>query len=149
MNTISSISTKKGQPSVSPYDLAKRWGIGLEKAKKILLHTTQRGLRTTPNSLLSQRYGTNDQMFRCKRLSTDIFTDTMFVVIKSHCVNTCVQIYVHRNTRCKAYPMKTKGEAHHSLSLLFSHEGVPKTLITDGAKEQVMGKIRQTVRQAD
>ena len=64
VNTISSISTKKGKPSVLPYDLAKRWGIGLETAKKTMLHTTQRGLHTTPNPLLSQRYRTNDQMFR-------------------------------------------------------------------------------------
>ena len=141
VNTISSISTKKGKLSVSPYDLAKRWGIGLETAQKTLLHTMQRGLHTTPNPLLSQRYRTNDRMLRYKRLSTDIFTDTMLVGIKSHCRNTCAQIYMHRNTWCKAYLMKTKGEAHHSLSLLFSHEGVPKTLIMDGAKEQVMGEF--------
>ena len=141
MNTISSISTKKGKPSVSPYDLAKRWGIGLETAKKTLLRTTQRGLHTTPNPLLSQRYRTNDRMFRYKRLSTDIFTDTMLAGIKSHCRNTCMQIYAHRNTCCKAYPMKTKGEAHHLLSSLFLHEGVLKTLIMDGAKEQVMGEF--------
>ena len=66
VNTISSISTRKGKPSVSPYDLAKRWGIGLETVKKTLLHTTQRGLHTAPNPLLSQRYRTNDQMFRYK-----------------------------------------------------------------------------------
>ena len=36
-------------------------------------------------------------------------------------MNTCTQIYAHRNTWCKAYPMKTKEEAHHSLSLLFLH----------------------------
>ena len=123
VNTISSISTKKGKPSVSPYDLANRWGIGLETAKKTLLHTTQRGLCTVPNPLLSQRYRTNDQMFRYKRLSTDIFTDTMLVGIKSHHGNTCTQVSAHRNTWCKAYPMKTKGEAHHLLSLLFLHEG--------------------------
>ena len=105
VNTISSISTKKGRPSVSPYDLAKRRGIGLETAKKTLLCTTQRGLHTTPNPLLSQRYRTNDWMFRYKRLSTDIFTDTMLVGIKSHCRNTCMQIYAHRNTWCKAYPI--------------------------------------------
>ena len=119
VNTISSISTKKGKPSVLPYDLAKRWGIGLETAKKTLLHTTKRGLHTAPNPLLSQRYRTNDWMFRYKRLSTDIFTDTMLVRIKSHRGNTCAQIYAHRNTWCKVHPMKTKGEAHHSLSLLF------------------------------
>ena len=118
VNTISSISTKKGKPSVSPYDLAKRWGIGLETAKKTLLHTMQRGLRTTPNPLLSQRYRTNDQMFRFKRLSTDIFTDTMLVRIKSHCRNTCTQIYMHRNTWCKAYPMKTKEK--HTIHFLCS-----------------------------
>ena len=44
VNTISTISTKKGKPSVLPYDLAKRWGIGLKTAKKTLLHTAQRGL---------------------------------------------------------------------------------------------------------
>ena len=102
--------------------LARRWGIELETAKKTLLYTAQRGLRTTPTPLLSQRYRMNDRMFRYKRLSTDIFTATMLVRIKSHCGNTCMQIYAHRNTWCKAYPMKTKGEAHHSLSFLILHE---------------------------
>ena len=88
-------------------------------------------------------------MFRYKRLPTDIFTYTMLFRIKSHRGNTCMQIYTHRNTWCKAYPMKTNGEAHHSLSLLFSHEGAPKTLIMDGAIEQVMGKFLRTARQAD
>ena len=45
--------------------------------------------------------------------------------------------------------MKTKGDGHHSLSLLFLHEGVLLTLIMDGAKEQVMGKFRQKAGQAD
>ena len=45
--------------------------------------------------------------------------------------------------------MKTKGEVHHSLSLLFSHEGVLKTLIMDGAREQVMGEFCRKARQAD
>ena len=146
---ISSISIKNGKPSVSPYDLAKRWGIGLETAKKTLLRTTQRGLCTAPDPLLSQRYRTNDWMFRYKRLSTDIFTDTMLVRIKSHHGNTCAQIYAHQNTWCKAYPMKTRGEVHHLLSLLFLHEGVPKTLIMDGVREQVMGEFHQKARQAD
>ena len=88
-------------------------------------------------------------MFRYKRLSTNIFTDTMMVRIKSHRRNTCTQVYAHRNVWCKVYPMKTKGEAHHSLSLLFSHEGVPKTLIMDGVREQVMDEFRRKARQAD
>ena len=140
VNMISSISTKKGKPSVELYDLAKRWGIGLETTKKTLLCTTQRGLHTAPNPLLSQRYRTNDRMFRYKRLSTNIFSDTM-LGIRSHCKNTCAQVYAHRNMWCKTYPMRRKGEAHHLLSLLFSHEGVPKTLI--------MGEFYRKARQAD
>ena len=42
-----------------------------------------------------------------------------------------------------------KGEAHHLLSLLFSHEGVLKTLIMDGVREQVMGEFHRKARQAD
>ena len=45
--------------------------------------------------------------------------------------------------------MKTKRDVHHSLSLLFLHEGVPKTLIMDGAREQVMGEFHRKARQAD
>ena len=88
-------------------------------------------------------------MFRYMRLSTDIFTHTMLVRIKSRCGYTCEQIYTHSNTWCKAYPTKTKGEAHHSLSLLFTYEGVLKTHIMDGAKEQVMGEFNRKARQAD
>ena len=39
---VSSVNTKKGKGEVTPYDLAKRWNIGLETAKKTLLKTTQR-----------------------------------------------------------------------------------------------------------
>ena len=57
VNMISSISTKKGKPSVWPSDLAKRWGIGLEAAKKTLLHKTQRVLGTAPNPLFPRGIG--------------------------------------------------------------------------------------------
>ena len=50
---MSSVNTKKGRAEVTPYDLAKRWNFGLERAKRTLLKTTQRGLRTSPNPLLS------------------------------------------------------------------------------------------------
>ena len=56
---VSHVNTKQGRAEVTPYDLAKRWNIGLE--------TTQRGLRTSPNPLLSQWYSTNDRMLRYMR----------------------------------------------------------------------------------
>ena len=70
---VSGVNTKKGNAEVTPYDLAKRWNIGLETAKKTLFETNQRGLRTSPNPLLSQWYSTNDRMLRYRRLPVDLF----------------------------------------------------------------------------
>ncbi len=37
--------------------------------------------------------------------------------------------------------MKTKGEAHESLSLMFQHEGVPPSMVMNGLKEQTLGQF--------
>ena len=146
---VSVVNTKNGKAEVASYDLVKRWNIGLETAKRTLLKTTQRGLRTSPNPLLSQWYSTNDGMLRYRRLPVDLFTDTLDAGIVSHRANKYAQVYAHRNTWCKAYAMATKSDAHETLSLLFAQEGVPSTLVMDGAREQVMGEFRHNSRQAD
>ena len=38
---VSGVNMKKGKANVTPYDLAKRWNIGLETAKRTLLETTE------------------------------------------------------------------------------------------------------------
>ena len=45
--------------------------------------------------------------------------------------------------------MARKSDAQETLSLLFAQEGVPSTLVMDGAREQVMGEFRRKARQAD
>ena len=45
--------------------------------------------------------------------------------------------------------MKRKGEAHQALSTLFRNEGVPPTLVMDGANEQVKGEFRKKIQQVD
>ena len=134
---------------MTPYDLAKRWNITLETAKRTLLKTTKRGLRTSPNPLLSQQYMTNNTILRYRRLHVDLFTDTFEAGIVSHRGNRYAQVYAHRNTWCKAYPMAKKSDAHETLSLSFAQERVPSTLVMDGAREQVMGEFRHKARQAD
>ena len=69
--------------------------------------------------------------------------------IISHRGNRYTQVYAHRNTWCKAYPMAKKSDAHVTLSLLFAQEGVPSTLVMDRAREQAMGEFRHKARQAD
>ena len=142
------VNTKKRKTEVTPYDLAKRWNIGLETAKKTLLKTTLRGVRTSPSPLLSQWYSTNDRILRYRRLPVDLFTDIIEPVIVSHRGNRYTQIYAHRNTWCKAYLMAKKAmHMRHCHSCL--HKRVPSSLIMDGAREQVMGEFRHKARQAD
>ena len=77
--------------------------------------------------------GTGDCLLIC--------SDTLEAEIVSHRGNKYAQVYAHRNTWCKAYPMAKKSDAHETLSLLFAQEGVPSTLVVDGAREQVMGEF--------
>jgi transposase len=44
--------------------------------------------------------------------------------------------------------MKSKGQAHNTLDLLFHREGVPAEIISDGAKELVQGEFRRKVHAA-
>ena len=85
------------QQDVTPYDLAKRWNIGLETAKETLLRTTQRDENFTKSFVVSM-YGTNDRMLRYRRLPLDLFTDTLEAGIVSHRGNKYAQGYAHRNT---------------------------------------------------
>jgi hypothetical protein len=61
---------------MSAETLTKNWGMPLERAKRTLAVTTQRGLRNRP-SMLTQRFKTNDRMLRYRRLNTVMFTDTL------------------------------------------------------------------------
>ena len=45
--------------------------------------------------------------------------------------------------------MQKKYEAHKSLSLLFSRDGVPPRIIMDGAREETMGKFRKKACEAN
>jgi 2'-5' RNA ligase len=59
--------------------------------------------------------------------------------------NSCAQIYVNDLDWTCAYTMKSKGNAHETLDLLFHQEGVPAKIISNGAKELVQGEFRRKV----
>ncbi len=40
-----------------------------------------------------------------------------------------------------AHPMKCKGDAHETLSLVFQRDGVPPTMVTNDSKEQTKGEF--------
>ena len=47
------------------------------------------------------------------------------------------------------HPMKTKGEAHEALSLVFKRDGVPPRNVVDNSKEQTLGEFRKKCNNAD
>ena len=131
--------------NVSPIDLqtlAVRWMISPDYAKHTVVMTTQRGVRTCLHPTLSCCFPTNDRMLRYKRLPRTVFTDTMFASTVSHQGNKMSQIYSTSFGWACAYPMKQKGEAHETLSLMFHRDGVSLTMVTDGSKEQTQGDFR-------
>jgi hypothetical protein len=72
----------------------------------------------------------------------------MFASVKSKRGNNCAQIYVNDIEWCRAYPLKTKGDAHTSLDFLFPEHGVPNTMISDDAPELHAGEFQQKCQQA-
>ena len=42
----------------------------------------------------------------------------------------------------RAHPMKRKGDAHETLSLVFQRDGVPPTMVTNDSKEQTKGEFQ-------
>jgi len=63
---------------INPQTLAARWMISPDRAKRTVVMTTQRGVRTCLNPTLSHCFPTNDQMLWYKRLPHTVFTNTMF-----------------------------------------------------------------------
>jgi hypothetical protein len=59
------------------------------------------------------------------------------------------QVYSTSFGWARAHPMKRKGEADETLSLVFHRDGVPPTMVVDDSKEQTVGEFRRKLREAD
>jgi hypothetical protein len=145
---VSAIRSTARSNAVTPEQLSRRWNIGIEKAKKTLQVTTQRGTRTVPFPSLEARFRTNDRQLRYRRLKTALYTDTMFASTVSTRGNTCAQVFVNDLEWVRSFPLGRKGDAHTCLDLLFPEDGVPNIMIMDDAKELTGGAFRSKCRQA-
>ena len=145
---VAALSTGKRAFKIGPALLAKHWNIGLERAKRTLEATTQKGVRTVVDSHLSRWYKTNDRQLRYRRLSHPLFTDTLEASVQSWFrQNRYAQVFASQLGWVWVYPMKKKSKAHEALSLLAQRDGVPPVIIMDGAKEQTMGEFRRKARE--
>jgi len=130
---------------VMPEELAMCWNIGLSAAKQMLLANTQRGNKNIASCTLTKRVKPVASQLRYRHLCTSLYMDTMFSCVMSLHGNTCAQVYVNNLHWTHAYALKSKGNAHETLDLLFHREGVPAEIISDGAKELVQGEFRRKV----
>ena len=127
---------------INPQTLAACWLISPKCAKHTVVMTTQRGVRTCINPTLSQHFPTNDQMRWYKYVLHTMFSDTMFAGSMSQQGNKMAQAYATFFGWTCAHPMKCKGEVHETLSsLIFQHDGVPPTMVTNDSKEQTKGGL--------
>jgi hypothetical protein len=75
-----------------------------------------------------------------------MYSDTMFPSIKSIRGHTCAQVFTDGHGFIRVYPLKKKGDAHHALVQFIQDVGIPKSLLTDNATEEVRGEWGQVVR---
>ncbi len=142
------IRSRKTAP-IDPQTLAARWMISLERVKRTIVMTMQRGVRICLYPTLSPRFPTNDQMLRYKHVMHTMFNDMLFNGSISWQGNQMAQAYATSFGWARAHPMKRKGDTHETLSIVFQRDGVPPTMVTNDSKEQTKGEFRRKIKEAD
>jgi hypothetical protein len=76
-----------------------------------------------------------------------MYTDTFFKDKTSAMGNTCAPLFVTAEGFVAVKPMKTKSDAHVILEHVCRKYGVPKVLVIDRAKEELLGEWGHVVKQ--
>ncbi len=76
-----------------------------------------------------------------KRVLHTMFSDTLFAGSILQQGNKMAQVYATFFGWARAHPMKRKGDAHETLSLVFQRNGAPLTMVTNDSKEQTKGEF--------
>ena len=76
-------------------------------------------------------------------------TNTLYAESMSRQGNIMALAYAISFDWARADPMKSKGEAHETLSLIFQCNGVSPTMVTNCSKEQTKQDFRCKLKEAD
>ena len=128
---VDSMMSNQRHSTVNAEELSRKWGIGLETAKKTLKVTTQFGIRHALHPL-RRRYRTDPMSLRYRRLRSTFYTDTLVSKVTSLKGNKCAQVYSSNNF-IKVLPMVSKSQVGISLQEFADDIGVMDELIVDGA----------------
>ena len=133
-------------PGLDHLVLVKRLGISPKKVMNTIRQSTQCGVHTVLHPWLSRWFRTNDHQLWYRRLSRNLYSDTLFATTVSRSCNKCAQIFATDFGWSCLFSMKLKSKAHEVLSLLFQWDGVPPTVICDNAKEIVLVSLIENLR---
>jgi hypothetical protein len=133
-DTVLAVDTRARHTKLSVEEVSRKFGVGLETARKTLKATTQYGIQHAVHPL-SRRYRTDIMQSKRQRLNDTFYTDTMFSGIRSLRGNTCAQVftngkYVHME------PGERKSQAGEALGSMIDKVRIPDKIVFDGAKEQ-------------
>ena len=117
-----------------PFLIAKKWGIGVQRAKDTLKCTTQLNIRSAVLPL-TRRYRTDLLSQQLKRLRTRFYTDTAYAKFTSLQGHTCAQIFTDGEGFVTAIPLRSKEDAGEALAMTCRDVGVPNELHYDNANK--------------
>ena len=144
---IYSLQGARRKATVSPEALAKRWGIGLETARRTIERTTQMAVQDFHDSGGTWRLKHMYMQLQYHHLNCTMSTNTLFGPRPSSQKNICGQVFSTNFDWCVFYPLKAECDAHLALDLLHADYGVAKTYTPDNAMTLVKGTFQKNVNQ--
>jgi len=146
--TNSSVGTDKRKWHIGPEELASRWGIGLETARKTVDKTTQLAARNFTESMGGRRLRPIHHQLKYRRLRYEMFVDVYMDKCKSLRGNRCATVYCTPFHWIRFDPTPEERDAHKTLDSLFQTAGIPSALIPDNAKSLTEGEFRRKAARA-
>ena len=142
IKTLSAV-TAGGAGGVSAEHLSKIFRISNQEAERTLDATSQLNCQDA-NSSLARNFGTNDRMFRYRRLNSIFFTDTLYVTAaaKSTRMNIGAQLYVSDKGFVAIYPIRETKQFMSTLRLFAKDVGAPKILVLDPHPTQKKREVK-------
>jgi hypothetical protein len=134
---VSAVDTRARHTKLSVEEVSRKFGVGLETARKTLKATTQYGIRHAVHPL-SRQYRMDIMQSKRQRLNNTFYTDTMFSGIRSLRGNTCAQVftngkYVHME------PGERKSQAGEALGSMIDEVGIPEKLYSTEQRSKLAG----------
>ena len=132
---LSKIVTDHRHSPITSEEVAAKFAVGLETAKKTLQVTTQRGVRHAVHPI-HRRYRTDHLALHRKRLGGSWFMDTLIARHKSLSGNRFAHV-ITNGKYTRVFPCKDKNSetAKNALEDFIDDVGVPQQLWTDSAPE--------------